>query len=149
MQNQVLKITTREKADETLETRVYNVRDFGSEFGEVLLANVIRKSVQPRSWMNVTIQRVEAMPGMEGGMMPGMPPGYSGLGSQQDEIAGMTIHADSDGNGTIDTLPGCLIITSRSGFTARSSACWTSYGSTRQVSRRPCRRILIRGGAVV
>lgn len=120
IRDEVLKITTREKADEMLETRVYNVRDFGSEFDEVMLANVVRKSVQPRSWMNITIESVEAAPGMEGsaGMMPGLPGGevggmdpYSGLGPASSEITGMTIHADSDGNGTIDFLPGCLIIT--------------------------------------
>ncbi len=114
VQNQVLKITTREVADQMLETRVYNVRDFSSEFDEVMLANVIRKSVQPRSWMNVTIE--EALdPGMGDGMMPGSTGGLTGMpggmGMYPAAIPGMTIHADSDGNGTIDTLPGCLIIT--------------------------------------
>lgn len=111
IKDEVLKITTREEADQFLETRVYNVRGFTSEFDEVMLANVIRKSVQPRSWMNVTIEGAH-----DTGVGPGIMPGSSGdmeglMGMYPAVITGMTIHADSDGNGTIDTLPGCLIVT--------------------------------------
>jgi RNA polymerase sigma factor (sigma-70 family) len=122
--DEILKITTREKADQFLETRVYSVRDLEPTLTGTAVANTIRKSVQPRSWMHIEIvpdgdmggptgsmMMSGAMPGMSTnsdagltGMMGGYNPGGAGLGEMQ-------IVPDSDGNGTIDALPGCLVIT--------------------------------------
>lgn len=116
--DEVLKITTREQADEFLETRVYGIRDLEPTFTGTAVANAIRKSVQPRSWMHIEIVPDAGMEAVMGSMgMPGMGTSSDGgmmgmMGGAGDAGLGqMEIGSDSDGNGTIDSLPGCLVIT--------------------------------------
>jgi hypothetical protein len=126
--NEILKVTTREQADQFLETRVYNIRDLDPAFTGTAVANTIRKSVQPRSWMHIEIVPDAGTEGEMGSMMPGAMPG---MATNSDEgmtgvvriggsdyvysgdsgLGQMEIVPDSDGNGTIDALPGCLVIT--------------------------------------
>lgn len=50
IQNQVLKIVTRTKADELQETRVYSLRGLSPDYASEDLARVIRHTIQPSSW---------------------------------------------------------------------------------------------------
>ena len=120
IEHQVLKITTREKADQTLDTRVYNLRALeNSGFESYSVANVIRKTIEPASWAHIEIVPEQGAAGMDGmmgemmmgmGAMPGMGGrsgmmGDSGLGAMQID------RKKSTGLGTIEALPGCLVIT--------------------------------------
>jgi RNA polymerase sigma factor (sigma-70 family) len=114
VKDEILRITTREQADQFLETRVYSVRDLEPTFTGTAVANAIRKSVQPRSWMHIEIvpdagewPSDASMTGSAGiAEMPAMVGGEGDAGLGQMEIV-----PDSDGNGTIESLPGCLVIT--------------------------------------
>jgi hypothetical protein len=120
IKNQVLKITTREKADQTLDTRVYSLRALeNSGFDSYSVANVIRKTIEPASWAHIEIVPEQGAAGMEDmmgmGMAPGaggMPMGGMGSGMGPAGLGAMQINrTQSSGLGTIEALPGCLVIT--------------------------------------
>jgi hypothetical protein len=135
IQNQVLRITTREQADQTLETRVYSLRPLeNSGFDSYSVANVIRKTIEPASWAHIEIvpdptgAGMEGMMGMGGDMGAGAGggmamPGMGGLGMSGGMMMGSGMmgpgglgamqidRKHSTGLGTIEALPGCLVIT--------------------------------------
>lgn len=78
IENEVLKITTAEKAREAIETRVYDVRDFGT-LTPAILSRVIERTVEPQSWMaSVAEGRRDSQSG--GGQSSGGYPGAGGTG---------------------------------------------------------------------
>jgi hypothetical protein len=117
VEHQALKITTREKADQTLDTRVYSLRALeNSGFDSYSVANVIRKTIEPASWAHIEIVPEQGAGGMEGmmgmGMAGGTPMGGMGSGMGPAGLGSMQINrTQSSGLGTIEALPGCLVIT--------------------------------------
>jgi hypothetical protein len=112
IQHQVLMITTRRKADRTVDTRVYNMRSLDSAgLDSYSVANVIRKSIEPASWAHIEIAQEQAEAGMSG--MMGAP--GPGMGSRMMPAGGLgEMYIDrkqSSGLGTIEALPGCLVVT--------------------------------------
>jgi hypothetical protein len=119
IEHQVLMITTRRKADRTVDTRVYNMRALeNAGLDSFSVANVIRKSIEPASWAHIEIAPEQAEAGM-GGMMgspgPGAGSAMPGMGSGMMPASGLgEMYIDrkqSSGLGTIEALPGCLVVT--------------------------------------
>jgi hypothetical protein len=124
IEDEVLQITTREVAEQTMETRVYELRRLPDEFKPEDIARVIIRNIAPASWGNNAWVYVEPVtqPGMEG-MMEGygeyLSPdgGGQGAGGYGAEMAeGATpprqkpVKADAP-TAAIETLPGLLVIT--------------------------------------
>lgn len=116
IENEVLMITSREAAEQTMETRVYELRQLPPEFRPEDIARVIIRNIAPASWGEnawVYVQpvvRMEMTDEYSGSTMPpgGMAPGMMGYGME-----GMTqkpVQADTP-TAAIETLPGCLVIT--------------------------------------
>ncbi|MBX3441517.1 MAG: sigma-70 family RNA polymerase sigma factor [Planctomyces sp.] len=98
IQDEVLQITTQDYASEQVETRVYDVRDFGTLTPDIL-ARVIRNSVALGTW--IPQSRGSASMVSAAGMMSGMLGGGGGMG----------VPIGGDERGWIEAIDGALIVT--------------------------------------
>ena len=92
VQNEVMHVTTREKADTMLETRVYDLESLADVADAEQLAQVIQNTIHPSTWRTPDALRV----------LPGMGPG-PGIGGQPVGNEG--------GEGSIEALHDVLIVT--------------------------------------
>ena len=115
VENQVLKITTREQADSLMETRVYSLKHLPADYAPEDLARVIIRTVAPETWRNSVVGSddgggYESM-GMGGAAMGAYGGGegmmYAGGGSMSEGIE----PGGGPGKGSIETLPGVLVVT--------------------------------------
>jgi RNA polymerase sigma factor (sigma-70 family) len=117
IEDEVLKITTEEKAAGTVETRVYDVRSL-SPIEPEAIARVITRSIEPTTWKRpIAGMGVGISAGGGGGMfqmgmggMGGQPaaqPGGGGMGG--GGLGGG--YYDEDAPGSIEPIDGALVIT--------------------------------------
>ena len=93
VQNEVMTVTTREKADTMLETRVYDLKSLADVADAEQLAQVIQNTIHQASWRTPDALRV-----LPGGVGPG-----PGMGGQPVGNEG--------GEGSIEALNDVLIVT--------------------------------------
>lgn len=106
VENQVLKITTREHADSIMETRVYSLNQLPAEYAPEDVARVIIRSIAPESWRNSVVRSEYGS-----GEMMEMGGGYDAGGYGMDVGMGMIQPVGGPGAASIEPLPGVLVVT--------------------------------------
>ena len=125
IEDQVLKVTTKEAADQKMETRVYELRRLPKDFTPEHVARVIYRTIRPDSWGPnpwVYIEQVtppgdgmgegdydddESFGGGDGfGLSPGAGSPFGGQGATRTKPV-----KEEKKYAAIEPLPGCLVIT--------------------------------------
>jgi RNA polymerase sigma factor (sigma-70 family) len=120
IEDQILYIVTRTEADAMHDTRVYPLRALPEVYTPEELARVIRNTIQPGSWRPGSVEAVSGFMGGAYGMGGTGPMGGAGAMSPAGGVSsegaapggggGGGVAAGS-GTGSIEPLPGCLVIT--------------------------------------
>lgn len=106
VENQVLKITSREHADSVMETRVYSLNQLPADYKPEDIARVIVRTIAPETWRNSVVEGWVMEEGGEA-MMAGM----SGYGGAESGMREVVEPAGGHGTGSVEHLPGVLVVT--------------------------------------
>ena len=99
--NDVLKITTRDRAERLVETRVYDLRRLSDEYTPQEMANVIQRTIRPDEWTPRIVAEMSALGVIE----------YRQIPDASQPAADQSAAAAGTRRAAIEPLAGCLVIT--------------------------------------